>query len=181
MLEFDQTEPFMNILFQPLTMTEPLAQIMATWYNDPEIAPFIHPTFTQSEPQKFTAQLLMDQDAPSSIQRIVILDDLKPIGELSITRDFHWLMGSHESTAWISICIGEKSYWGIGIAKLAMAYLEEECRRLGFKRIELGVFENNLKAQALYQKMGYVPFARTEHMTYSQGAWRDDIRMEKFL
>lgn len=172
----------MNIRFEPLVMTPDLAIQMAAWYNDPDIVCFIHPNFTESLPHHTTPQDVMDQHVPNpDLFLYLILDDQFAIGEFSITRHFHWLLGPKEGTAWISIDIGEKSYWGKGIAKLAMAYLEEECRRLGFKRIELGVFENNLKAQALYQKMGYVPFARTEHMTYSQGAWRDDIRMEKFL
>jgi RimJ/RimL family protein N-acetyltransferase len=172
----------MNIRFEPMIMTEQLAIQIAGWYNDPDIAPFIEPTFTESEPHHFTVADIFKQHEPRpGILIYLILDDQFPIGEFSITRDFYWLMGEKENSAWISIAIGEKSYWGKGISKLAMAFIEEECRRLGFTRIELGVFENNVKAKNLYDKMGYVQFAKNEHMTYSQGAWRADLRMQKYL
>lgn len=172
----------MNIRFEPLILTQALASQIAGWYNDPEIAPFVHPTFTESLPHVYSTQDVLDQHVPNpDLVATLILDDQFPIGEFTITRHFHWLLGPKEGTAWISIDIGEKAYWGKGIAKLAMSYLEEECRRMGFTRIELGVFENNLKAQALYRKMGYTEFARTPHMTFSQGAWRDDLRMQKTL
>ncbi len=172
----------MNIHFKPLVIHESLAQQMASWYNDPEIAPFVHPTFTESEPHHFSTQDVLDQHHPDpKIKKYLIMDDDYPIGEFSITEDFHWLLGPKDKTTWISICIGEKSYWGKGISKITMAYIEAECKALGYKRIELGVFENNQKAHQLYLKMGYVEFARTEHMTYSQGAWRADIRMEKII
>lgn len=177
-----EKETAMNIHFEPLSMTEALSHQIAGWYNDPEIAPFIRPTYTETEPTRYTAdEVLMQTNPKSKMQAYVIMDEDKIIGEVSITKDFHWLLGSKENCAWVSICIGERAYWGKGIAKLAMTYLETECRRQGYTRIELGVFENNLKAKALYEKMGYVHFATTKHMTYSQGAWRDDLRMEKHL
>jgi RimJ/RimL family protein N-acetyltransferase len=172
----------MNIHFEPLIINVALAQQIAYWYNDPEISPFVQPTFTESEPHHFTVQDVLDQHHPNpKILKYLIMDDDFAIGEFSITKDFHWLLGPNEDTAWISICIGEKSYWGKGISKITMRTIEEMCKTLGYKRIELGVFENNHKAHQLYLKMGYVQFAKTEHMTYSQGAWRTDLRMEKYL
>jgi len=172
----------MAIHFEPFTLTESLAKQMVIWYNDPEIAPFMHPNFVEGNPHPMTLANIFQQREPHvEITKYLILDDDFPIGEFSITRDFHFLMGQREGSAWISIDIGEKAYWGRGISKVAMAFIEEECRRLGFKRIELGVFENNQKARNLYEKMGYVQFARNKRFTYSQGAWRDDLRMQKYL
>lgn len=172
----------MTIRFEPMIMTEQLAIQLLSWYNDLEIAPFIHPNYSEGPQHQFTVDDVYKQHEPRpEIIKYLILDDQLAIGEFSITKDFYWLMGEKEGSAWISIDIGEKAYWGKGISKLAMAFIEEECRRMGFKRIELGVFENNVKAKNLYDKMGYVQFARNEHMTYSQGAWRADLRMQKFL
>ena len=172
----------MTIRFEPLIMTQELALQMVNWYNDPEIAPFIHPNYSEGAQHHFTYDDVLKEQTPRpEILKYLIMDDQLPIGEFSITRDFYWLMGEKEDSAWISIHIGEKSYWGKGISKLAMAFIEEKCRTMGFKRIELGVFENNVKAKNLYDKMGYIQFARNEHMTYSQGAWRADLRMQKYL
>lgn len=172
----------MTIRFEPMIMTPQLAQQMVNWYNDPDIAPFIHPNYSEGEGHHFSLEDVYKQHEPRpEIIKYLIMDDQYPIGEFSITKDFYWLMGEKDNSAWISIDIGEKAYWGKGISKLAMTFIEEECCRMGYKRIELGVFENNFKAKNLYEKMGYVQFARNEHMTYSQGAWRADLRMQKFL
>lgn len=172
----------MNIHFEQAIISHEIAQRMMKWYNDPEISSFIHPNFKEEDPHVFTLEDVLKQLEPQAqITHLFIMDDDQVIGEISITKDFHWLMRKSPDSAWISILIGEKSYWGKGIAKMAMRYLEDECRRLGYKRIELGVFDHNHKAQQLYERMGYTPFIINEHITYSDGVWHNDIRMEKDL
>lgn len=168
------------IHYKPMIMDETMATLMARWVNDPDISNFIYPNFHEVEPEPLTPAQIMDLYKPDGhTQRIAVMDDDKVIGELSITKDFNFLMGPKEGTAWISICIGEKAYWGKGVAKQAMIYLEEECRRQGFVRIELGVFENNLRAKALYDRMGYLHFSTVKDFTYAFGQWHNDLRMSK--
>ena len=62
-----------------------------------------------------------------------------------------------------------------------MALYDEKCRSLGYRRIELGVFSHNAGAIRLYEKSGFTKIGVIPHFTYSQGQWRDDIRMEKIL
>ncbi len=111
----------------------------------------------------------------------LILDGDEPIGDLSITIDAPHLKKKEENTGWISICIGEGDYRGKGVAHEAMIFLEEECKALGLKRIELGVFEYNQRARTFYEKMGYETFERIEDFVYFDGKWHADIRMEKYL
>ena len=86
-----------------------------------------------------------------------------------------------KGTSWLGLTIGEKEYWGTGVAKIAMEYFEEESRRLGANRIELGTFEFNYRAQAFYKKLGFVEIGRLDKFTYWDGKYWDDIRMEKYL
>ena len=58
---------------------------------------------------------------------------------------------------------------------------EEEIRKAGCKRIELGVFEFNEPAKKLYQKMGYAEIGRIPNFTFWQGKMWTDIRMEKYI
>jgi len=170
----------MKLHFEPLISTDDLIERMVSWYNDPEIAPFIHPNFKAVPFHHYSKEDVIDELRPQpTIKRFTIWDDQNPIGELSITRNFHLLINDPAQTAWISIAIGEKEYWGKGIAKKAMTFLEKTCKAEGFKRIELGVFEHNKKAFGLYLKMGYHEIARIEHFTFSNGIWYADIRMEK--
>jgi len=172
----------MNIHFETMVVSEVLAAQMVKWYSDKEIAHYVHPNFVEKELKQFTvndAYNVMNDHPDQS--KYVIYDDLLPIGDLSITKNFHLLYDNSAGTAWVSISIGERDYWGKGIAKIAMEFLENECRNKGFKRIELGVFDHNVRAQHFYLKMGYHEIARYPHFTYSNGNWHADIRMEKIL
>lgn len=172
----------MNIHFEPLKADEEIIACLVQWYNDEEIAPFIHPNFQTKPTSPFTREdaLAACAEYPDKFNYL-IFDDQTPIGEVSLTRNFFLLHANLPDSAWISICIGEKAYWGKGIAMLAMAFLENECRKLGCTRIELGVFENNIRAYRRYLSLGYREIARYPDFTYSEGRWVADIRMEKTL
>jgi len=172
----------MEINFKPIEFSEELAYRMISWYNNPEIAHFIHVNRNEEEPHVYTYDDVLNELKPhEKVYKYLILDGLLPIGEVSITRDFFLLMNKDMNSAWLSIMIGNQNYWGKGIAKQAMKFLEDTCKGMGFIRIELGVFENNIKAFKLYKSLGYKEFTRIEHFTFSQGHWCADIRMEKYL
>ncbi len=172
----------MNIHFEKLWVYDALIESMIKWYNDDEIAPFIHPNMHATDQPTYSKNEVLISCAyhPDKFNYL-ILDGLKAIGEVSITRNFFMLHNNVPNSAWVSICIGEKEYWGKGIATMAMDFLEDECRKMGFSRIELGVFENNIRAITRYRKLGYREIARYPKFTYSKGEWYADIRMEKTL
>ena len=107
--------------------------------------------------------------------------DGKLVGEMNYQVGIDFLFKDEAGTAWIGIGIGEESARGKGIGFLAMQYLEEQIKRQGLQRIELGVFEFNTKAIKLYQKLGYIEIIRIEDFTYWNGKMWQDIRMEKYL
>jgi RimJ/RimL family protein N-acetyltransferase len=86
-----------------------------------------------------------------------------------------------KKVGWISILIGDKTYWGKGLSKILMHELEMSAKELGCDCIELGVFEYNDKAIKLYENMGYDRCCRVDKFVYHQGQWYDDIRMLKSL
>ncbi len=172
----------MNIKFKLIENDLDLANKIVVWYNNPEIAHFIHVNRKEENPQEYTiSDVIKELHPQTNVYRYVILDGDLPIGELSITKDFFLLMKKDENSAWISILIGDQNYWGKGISKIAMMFLDNTCKDMGFNRIELGVFENNIKAINLYKSLGYKEFTRIEHFTYSYGKWCADIRLEKYL
>jgi RimJ/RimL family protein N-acetyltransferase len=84
-------------------------------------------------------------------------------------------------TAWLGIVIGEESARGKGIGFHAMQHLEEEIKKQGLSRIELGVFEFNTSAFKLYQKLGYKEITRIDGFTFWEDKMWQDIRMEKYI
>ncbi len=157
-------------------------EYIAKWSNDPEIKYLIGANFSEEEMPDITKEQI-HKSANKNVKKHIylILDGDEPIGDLSITIDPPHLKKEEENTGWISICIGEGAYRGKGVAQEAMTFLEEQCKVLGLKRIELGVFEYNQRARAFYEKMGYKTFDRIEDFVYFDGKWRADVRLEIYI
>ncbi len=173
----------MTIEIKRLTNLDvPVFEKFAEWTNDPEIRPYAIPRFNEREYIEVTPAELMSSTLGNIKKRIyVVYDGEKPIGECSIDTDFEARIHKETDTAWISLVIGDKAYWGKGISKLIMAFLEAECIRIGMRAIELGVFEYNKRARCLYEQMGYEEIARIDNFVYNFGTWHTDIRMLKRL
>lgn len=120
-------------------------------------------------------------DAYKSTEKNLYLIEFngETVGEVSYDFSFPLLLKKDKKTAWIGIIIGEKNARGKGIGKLAIEFLEEKTKSLGAQRIELGCFEFNEKAYSLYKKIGYKEIGFIDNLTFYDGKWWKDIRMEK--
>ncbi|WP_168122338.1 GNAT family N-acetyltransferase [Paenibacillus sp. HB172176] len=153
---------------------------LAAWHNDPELQPFISPRRTVEEIALIDPRGYMEKARKSpNTWMYIVYDDETPIGVYTITQDSGALMRKTGRTAWISVLIGDKRYQGRGISKLMMQSIEEECRRLGFDAIELGVFDYNEKAKQLYRRSGYQEIGRNASFVFYNGEWHDDIHLVK--
>ncbi|HYF62700.1 MAG TPA: GNAT family protein, partial [Herpetosiphonaceae bacterium] len=115
-------------------------------------------------------------------QRIfLIYEGERLLGEMDFQVDPRHLLKKEPGTAWIGIKIGEADGRGRGIGFQALQYLEAQIAAQGLPRVELGVFEFNLAAQSLYERMGYQEIGRIDDFTYWDGLMWQDIRMEKYL
>jgi RimJ/RimL family protein N-acetyltransferase len=153
---------------------------MACWDNQEEILPFITVNFVDgTKHQALNAYDMFKHDSQNT-KFFIVVDGIE-IGYVTYEPNPPQLLIRSDDSVWISICIGERSEWGKGYAKDAMKLLEKEIAGAGFKRIELGVFDYNKRAQALYTSMGYQVFSRLKEFTFYDGKWHDDIRMQKYV
>lgn len=173
----------MNIRFDRLTApTLEIASAFTKWENDPALVYLARPNSGQADLDRktiVTPEELYLRLKHSQIYLIYI--DGQLVGEMSFQIDPEHLYKKESPTAWVGITIGEESARGRGLGVLAMQHLEDEIRKADCKRIELGVFEFNLPAQKLYQKMGYVDIGRVPDFTFWQDKMWSDIRMEKYV
>jgi RimJ/RimL family protein N-acetyltransferase len=156
--------------------------VLASWDNDPDIKPFVIPGIHDDYLDDVTGDELMylahknlDKDL------YLVFDDEILVGYYTIDTNFEHRLTKEEGTVWISIVIGNKAYWGKGLGRYMMIDLEGRCRQMGYRRIELGVFDYNKRAIALYASMGYEVIGVIENFVFYQGDWRKDIRMLKAL
>ncbi|MDP5275418.1 GNAT family N-acetyltransferase [Chengkuizengella axinellae] len=168
-----------------IKITEPnksLAEVFNRWGNDPTLIPLTRPNQNKSELER--QQIITKENLVQRIEHeqiyLIYLDD-KLIGEMNYMVDPTHLYKKESGTAWIGITIGEPEGRGKGIGYVAIKYLEDQIKKDGLKRIELGVFEFNEQALKLYQKLDYKEIGRVHNFTYWQGKMWNDIRMEKYL
>lgn len=175
----------MNIRIEKFNIEDPnQIKALSKWDCDKELYPLTTPVFEKSKALEFPnlEEVIKKYHDPSFAKGVyVILDGNKPIGNLSLQIDPPQLFKKVKGTSWLGLIIGEKEYWGTGVAKTAMEFFENESRRLGMKRIELGTFEFNTRAYKFYKKLGYQEIARLKDFTYYQDRFWEDIRMEKVL
>ena len=145
----------MDITFKTIETDDIEAfRILTEWYNDKVIRPLLIPNQSLGANDDSTAEDYMRRAQRNTHKLIYfILDQQQPIGVLTIDTKFQDLVKKKDESAWISMVIGDKTYWGKGVAQLAMQFLEEEAKRLGFTRIELGVYGFNQRAKAFYRKI----------------------------
>lgn len=175
----------MDLKFQLLDPENEL-QIAALvkWDMDPELYHLVTPVRQESD-----SQITLDphnlaqnyRNLPAQKKIYMISDGGKLIGNFSLQIDPPQLLRKIPKTSWLGLMIGDRSYWGGTAAHEAMQYFEAESKRLGLERVELGVFEFNRRAINFYKKMGYAQFGVIKDLTFYNGRFWDDIRMEKSL
>lgn len=78
----------------------------------------------------------------------------------------------------LGIALGDKAYWDGGYGTDTMRTL---CRfgfeEMNLHRIELWVFEENVRAQHVYQKVGFTVEGRLRDAMYKAGHYQDGILM----
>jgi RimJ/RimL family protein N-acetyltransferase len=166
-------------VMQPLPK---LVDVLNRWENDPDLVPLTRPNASQSELERQKVVTLEDLEQRLQHQYLyLIYDNDHLIGEMNYMIDPSHLYKKVAVTAWIGITIGEPESRGKGVGFAALQYMEKQIKAQGLKRIELGVFEFNIAAQKLYQRLDYKEIGRIEEFTYYQNSMRSDIRMEKYL
>jgi RimJ/RimL family protein N-acetyltransferase/glycosyltransferase involved in cell wall biosynthesis len=138
-----------NILIRPLTIED--AAVSYKWRNDPEVW-----KFTGSRPTKaITAEIerdwLKNSLGDKSKTRFAILVDGEYVGNVQLTDIIL------NKTAEFHIFIGNKSFWGKGVAKEATYQILQYAKEvLNLQSVFLDVNKENLPAIKSYKKNGFV-------------------------
>lgn len=83
---------------------------------------------------------------------------------------------SHSATFFLYL---EPAYWGQGIGRESLQFLEKEVQNLGYRRIECMVAGSNQRAVGLYEMMGYEREGVRKQAFFCNGHYVDLIMMGK--
>ena len=76
----------------------------------------------------------------------------------------------------------KQAYWDLGIGTAMIGYLTELAGKIGYLQMDLEVVADNVRAQALYAKCGFVPTGRRSRaLKFDDGTYHDEIIMVKYL
>lgn len=123
--------------------------------------------------------LLMRACEDGNQMMIAAFVDGEIAGNVSFTCVSHYYKAHHRASIAIGIC---EKYWGRGIGSLLMGVCLDEAKKAGCVQAELGVYADNARAQALYQKFEFVPYGRVPRaFRLAPDDYRDEILMAREL
>lgn len=103
----------------------------------------------------------------------------KLIGAASISCLREYEKIKHRAVFGISI---RKNYWSKGIGSELLKEIIEKASEIGYEQIELGVFSDNIRARALYEKYGFESWGRNKNaFKLKNGTYCDEIVMGKYI
>lgn len=125
------------------------AEIWATWFNDLEVLRYSRHRSLETNPEKQLNIMNDIHSNPSKVQFICELNE-EPVGVISL------IFYDSSESAEISIIIGEKNYWGRGIASDSIKTIISYCKK--FHRVNkffAGCDSRNIGSVKVFQKCGF--------------------------
>ncbi len=149
--------------------------VFLEWINDPEIAQYLmfyRPITREMEEEWYNSRQKQENSIIFSILVNARTDDEKLIGNCGIELDWKNRVGN------CGIVIGEKEYLDKGYGTEAMQLLiEYGFNTLNLNRIELIVYDFNVRAIKSYKKVGFREEGRRRQANYTNGEYHDIIIM----
>lgn len=111
---------------------------------------------------------------------IGVYDDRgEQVGDIGVTQVRSHIKWRHRAVMGISV---RKEYWGCGLGSFLMQLAVEQAAANGFEQLELGVFEDNVRAIHLYEKFGFAKYGVSPRaFKLKDGTYRDEIIMVRML
>ena len=161
----------MNVKIRPITELD--AKTSVHWRNDKDV--WVHTAFSANQPVTEQAEIAWAKESigNASSRRFAIIADDVYVGNVNLT---HIENGEAE----YSIFIGNKAFWGKGIAKKASIEVLNYAKRvLSLESVRLGVSEKNAAAVKIYKSLGFVKYSEDERFTWMRLFMKDWVINEE--
>jgi RimJ/RimL family protein N-acetyltransferase len=145
------------------------------WLADPEVRRHIemHLSLSLAQEERWFEESLGKGDLQPLAIDARLDGDFVHVGSCGF-HEIRW----RDRTGVVGLLIGERTVWGRGLGTEAMrALLRHAFDTLNLNRIALRVFENNVRAVRVYEKLGFVREGRLRQDHYREGRYVDVLVM----
>lgn len=153
-----------------------LTEQYVSWLNDPEVVRYSDQRFRQHTLESCKEYYLSHQNSPNWFWAIVTNQDQVHIGNINA------VVEEHHSVADIGILIGEKTFWGKGIAteayQVAIRFLFDE---QVIRKITVGTLSVNTGMLNVMKKLGMKPDGIRQKQCLFEGQEVDVVYQALFL
>lgn len=142
------------------------------WLNDPEVNQYLETRYTPQSIENIRRYVEgMDGKADEIFLAICLKDNDEHIGNIKLGR-INWI----HRFADISLLIGEKSYWGKGIATEAIVVLSRFAfSDLNLHKVRAGCYSKNVGSAKAFVKAGFSKEGVLRKQWLSGGEFQDEI------
>ena len=144
-----------------------------SWLNDPEINQFLETRFfPRSKNDILSYVRKMDGNPDEIFFAICIKENDKHIGNIKLG-PINWIHRKGD----ISLVIGNKDYWGRGIAAEAIGLvIDFAFKVLNLHKLCAGYYESNIGSAKAFAKCGFIEEGRYRQEYFLNGDFTDVIR-----
>lgn len=144
------------------------------WFNDAEVVKFMDQRRWPNTKEKQKRYLEAMTASRTDMQLAIIY---KADDQLIGTVGLHGIDPINRN-ADISVIIGDKNYWGRGLAKEAVGLLINHVfGMLNLHKLTAGFIDGNVSSKRLFESFGFKKEAHLREQVYLDGKYRDIIRM----
>lgn len=142
------------------------------WMNDDQVTQYLESRFlSQSLADIKVFVNHVNKSSDSVLFAIAVKKDGLHIGNIKLG-SIHWIHG----VADVGIMIGEKAFWGQGLATEAIKLVVDYgFNMLNLRRLEAGCYSNNQASIRAFQKAGFVEEGRLRRRYFWKGEYVDRV------
>ncbi|MHA1821323.1 MAG: GNAT family N-acetyltransferase [Promethearchaeota archaeon] len=166
-----------NVSLKPMSMDE--APELLKWFNEPRMHKYLKPRFprTPKKVKMWVESVMPSEGFPTDIFFTIFFNkNQKAIGACGLN-EINWIFRNAE----LFVTIGDKSYWGKGLAaeanKLLMKYAFFD---LNLHKIYVLIFSENIQSLRAAEKSYFVKEAVLKEQVYTDNKFQDLIMLSCF-
>lgn len=143
-----------------------------SWMNDPEILRYMETRYSKNTKESILSFVRLMNSTNDNVFRAITLEN-KHVGNIRLG-PINW----HHKTAPIGLLVGDKNYWGKGVASEAIdAITRFAFEKLDLNKVYASCYSVNLGSAKAFQKVGFTIEGVRPKQILCEGQFIDEVMM----